>query len=203
MRPNEISDESIRRYIEAAYKKQYKVKYAVKRIAGREEFKPNYTAAPKTFGVKRVGERMKAILLKHIREDTQNPSLEYAGLKKFPSSAVTVEYPPGSLAKHSLPKGSEVRIKFDKELLRRESLEPEKYDGIDDVISLFVHGYTAKNTVSGQWHGKRVKSLRHRPPADDTSFYPNGNFIENAIAEFNKEFSGYAVARIIDKEYEL
>lgn len=46
--------------------------------------------------------------------------------------------------------------------LHRDSLYPEKYSGIDNIAALLNAGYTARKSVSGLWHGRRIRSLAHR-----------------------------------------
>ena len=197
-----LPDEDIRSAIEHAYHTQWLVKRRVDNYGNGRKFVPQFTNAPRTFGVKRVGERMKAILLKHIRMGTVS-SNGRSGLSDFPAAGIVVEYPPNSIAKNVLPAGVEVKIYFDQSVLGRESLFPEKYGGIDNIVSLFIHGYDAKKQVAGTWRGKRVASLAHRPSANNIAFYPNGNFMKNAIEEFNREFRGYAKAHINDSEYDI
>lgn len=47
--------------------------------------------------------------------------------------------------------------------LHRDSLVPEKYGGVDNIIALFNNGYSAGNTVYGIWHGEQIASLPTRP----------------------------------------
>lgn len=75
--------------------------------------------------------------------------------------------------------------------LHRESLAPDKYDGVDNIAVLLNYGYGARHSVYGVWigHGSpRIQSLQSRCGA---------YFIESAVANFMQEYaSGYGVSRI-------
>lgn len=67
--------------------------------------------------------------------------------------------------------------------LHRESLAPDKYDGVDNIAALLNSGYSAGHTVYGVWrgHGEEERySLVSRSGA---------HFIENAIRNY---MDGYA-----------
>lgn len=83
-----------------------------------------------------------------------------------------------------------VELNFRPEALERESLDPEKYpEGVDNIIRLFSHGYTAHGDVVGMWHGHEQWNLRHRN-ADP--------FMQNAVDEFNALHGGAGVAELRD-----
>lgn len=135
-------------------------------------------------------EEMKEILFKHITADTQTDGRK--GLANFPKDAIIVEKP----VKLNSNGGIDylINISFDSDALRRQSLNPTLYpEGITDIISLFVHGYNAKGSVVGSWHGESgVWSVRHRDPND---------FMARAVAEFNdaNRQSGFVTAALRDK----
>lgn len=83
-------------------------------------------------------------------------------------------------------------INFQSVWLSRESLEPERYGGIDNIIVLFEKGYTAKGQVFGEWHGEMVKSLTHRDGL---------GFIENAVSDFNARYASLGVVATVQGEY--
>lgn len=81
-----------------------------------------------------------------------------------------------------------VELNFRPEALERESLDPEKYpEGVDNIIRLFSHGYTAHGDVVGMWHGHEQWNLRHRN-ADP--------FMQNAVDEFNALHGGAKIADV-------
>lgn len=49
--------------------------------------------------------------------------------------------------------------------LWRPSVAPEKYDGIDNILELLNRGYTARKSIKGMWHGRKIKTLRKRAGA--------------------------------------
>lgn len=133
-------------------------------------------------------EEMRDVLLKHITADTQTDRRH--GLADFPKNAIIIGKP--------MPVGNtgnfRIDISFDSESLRRQSLNPDAYpEGIADIISLFVHGYDAKGSVIGSWHGMDgTWSLRHRDAND---------FMTRAVNEFNESNSGdsFVTAVLTDK----
>lgn len=81
-----------------------------------------------------------------------------------------------------------VELNFRPEALERESLDPEKYPkGVDNIIRLISHGYTAHGDVVGMWHEHEQWNLRHRN-ADP--------FMQNAVDEFNALHGGSGVAEL-------
>ena len=96
--------------------------------------------------------------------------------------------------------------------LHRESLLPEEYDGIDNIVALFNNGYSANNYVYGWWDGHApsggaVGELRNAGWTD--SVYtrsrkerPALNFIQQAVAEFNATYGAeYSVTATASDEY--
>lgn len=97
--------------------------------------------------------------------------------------------------KHSLPKRTgisreniyyySVDISFmgDK---HRDSLEPDRFGGIDNIVALLNAGYKDKGSrrtnanVSGEWHGKQITGLRRRSGA---------NFLEDAVRRYTDEYA--------------
>jgi hypothetical protein len=194
-----ISDNEILEYIARAYHVQKDVRNAIEELkhkgeASRRQFVPQY-ADYKNYlrNIKKANQainKMADILYKHIISDTESVDGKRHGLINFPRSAIITE----PIDWHYYNESRKIKylgkVCFDREMLRRESLVPNKYDGIDDIIELFVKGYDAHGAVQGNWHGEETWSLRHRPDADDSSFYRNGNFMQNAVDEFNSIYGG-------------
>lgn len=70
--------------------------------------------------------------------------------------------------------------------LTRESLQPEKYGGVRNIIAIFNNGYPvdmsrseAISHVSGYWHGKETVALEYRP-----GLY----FLQDAVNDFNLNY---------------
>lgn len=133
-------------------------------------------------------EEMKEVLFRHLTADTQTDGRR--GLADFPKDAIIIGKPVaiGNTGDYRID------ISFDADSLRRQSLSPDAYpEGITDIISLFVHGYNAKGSVVGSWHGEdNVWSLRHRDSND---------FMARAVEEFNgnNNGDGFVQAILMDK----
>lgn len=82
--------------------------------------------------------------------------------------------------------------------LHRDSIAPDRYDGIDNIAALLNNGYTAGNAVYGIWrghhNGQKIASLTERDGA---------HFIESAIRNYMTNFaSKYGVVEIeVDDVY--
>lgn len=70
--------------------------------------------------------------------------------------------------------------------LSRESLQPERYGGVRNIIAIFNNGYPsdpsrseAISYVSGYWHGKETQALEYRP-----GLY----FLQSAVNDFNLNY---------------
>lgn len=70
--------------------------------------------------------------------------------------------------------------------LTRESLQPEKYGGVRNIIAIFNNGYPsdmgrseAISHVVGYWHGKETAALEFRP-----GLY----FLQDAVNDFNLNY---------------
>lgn len=133
-------------------------------------------------------EEMKEVLFRHLTADTQTDGRR--GLADFPKDAIIIGKPVaiGNTGDYRID------ISFDADSLRRQSLSPDAYpEGITDIISLFVHGYNAKGSVVGSWHGEdNVWSLRHRDSND---------FMARAVEEFNDNNNrdGFVQAILMDQ----
>lgn len=75
-----------------------------------------------------------------------------------------------------------INISFDGDKFR-ESLVPDKYGGVDNIVALLNSGYSAGHTVYGVWNGhtdNKIPSLAERGGA---------HFIEQAVAEFMSSYA--------------
>lgn len=81
--------------------------------------------------------------------------------------------------------------------LYRESIVPEQYGGIDNIIALLNNGYTASHSVYGRWNsiGEEIYSIARRGGA---------HFINEAIRAFyNKYKTKYNLVNVEkDSKYE-
>lgn len=65
--------------------------------------------------------------------------------------------------------------------LYRDSLAPEKYGGVENIIALFNNGYVAGSPVHGEWHGHYVSSKTIRPSL---------MFMQQAVDAFIGQYGG-------------
>ena len=84
-----------------------------------------------------------------------------------------------------------INVQFDEAALRRPSLLGGD-EQINDIVSLFVHGYHASHSVSGEWHGRHTVSLTWRE---------YNHFMQDAVEEFNSKHSRNAIARLAPDYY--
>lgn len=82
--------------------------------------------------------------------------------------------------------------------LHRDSLAPDKYDGVENIAALLNNGYAAGNTIYGIWSGhnnnQRIASLAVRDGA---------HFIESTVRNYMANYaSDYGVVDIeVDEIY--
>jgi len=70
-----------------------------------------------------------------------------------------------------------ISISISSNALHRDSLWQEGYpNGVDNIVPLFEKGWSANNSVYGEWHGKNIKSRVFSPP---------NNFMQQAVDVFN------------------
>jgi hypothetical protein len=167
------------------------------RMTRKREFIPKYWDKNAVFRtikqMYRAAQDMADILYKHIITDTvttgtdaNGDTYQRVGLSKFNRDDIHVHHPV------NIGNGEyRCNISISESALHRDSLVPNN-DGIDDIISLFVHGYTnAKRSVHGEWHGMEIWTPRNREA--------NPAFLQNAIDEFNQKYKEKAVATLKDE----
>lgn len=79
---------------------------------------------------------------------------------------------------------------------KRPSVQPEKYDGVHNIVALFNTGYSANGRVFGHWESvdKDIWTLQHREGL---------RFIQQAIDRFNSTYAKeYNVTVFLSSEYE-
>lgn len=111
---------------------------------------------------------------------------------------------------YEMPDGSSVIYIYFEDELHRDSLYPEGYDGVQNIIALLNNGYHAKDYVYGSWEG-------HSPTGEskldgrsiDTSAYIRSRkdreglqFIQQAISDFNGNYGAdYNVTAVASDDY--
>jgi len=127
-----------------------------------------------------LGEKCKRILFKHISRLIKSITLD----------DIIVGEPTKD------KNGYIISISFKASALHRDSLYEDGYpEGLDNIVLLFAHGFTARDYAYGlwlrpSWDGGRyvsARSVKSRAP---------DNFLNDAVEEFNKTAVGFAVARL-------
>lgn len=80
-----------------------------------------------------------------------------------------------------------INIGLDDGSFHRESLNPDVWSGIDNIILLINYGYEYKpnrEKVRGMWHGAYIQALLQRSPTF---------FLEGAIESFNSMYAKWNV----------
>ncbi len=150
----------------------------------------------------------KALLKKHTR-DAARDTLQEAAEKMISilrATAASFDLP-ASVQQHfeSLhvsapregPDGTySVEIYFTDDL-HRDSLEPENYGGVNNVVALLNNGYDehpAMEHVWGYWHGVHIHGLTQRTGL---------RFIQQAVHEFNSVYGAkYGVTAVAGEDYD-
>ena len=109
-----------------------------------------------------------------------------------------------SLRRGRLQKGPDgsrsIEINFGDDL-SRESLQPQTYGGVNNIIAIFNNGYpsdagrsAAISHVTGVWHGVEIHALGYRPGL---------HFMQQAVADFNAAYGAqYGVTVELAEVYE-
>ena len=95
-----------------------------------------------------------------------------------------------------MPDGSAVIYVYFKDDLHRDSLQPDKWDGVENIIAVLNNGYDKHENMGkvwGVWHGARVHALTERTGL---------RFIQQAIMDFNGNYgSEYNVTAEAGSDY--
>lgn len=134
--------------------------------------------------ITKYGEMMKNILYKYVHNVISSISLD----------DIIVE--PPTLDGLGYTK---VKISFREESLKRDSLYPEKYDGLQNVVLAFTRGWHTQKIPYGVWtyNGKNVTKSSIFGIQDRE---PNA-FLQNAVMEFNNGSPATVFAKL-EAEYE-
>lgn len=92
--------------------------------------------------------------------------------------------------------GYEVPLFFSGDM-HRDSLQPDKYEGVDNIITIFNNGYHAGGYVYGVWKGHGPDRIRSKKDRDAL------RFIQQAIMDFNNNYgSKYNVTAVAGDAYD-
>ena len=105
--------------------------------------------------------------------------------------------------------GSVIYVYFGDDL-RRDSLYPEGYDGVYNIVALLNNGYHARDYVYGSWdgHSPRGESVLDGRSTDTSAYIRSRkdreglDFIGQAIRDFNASCSAqYGVTAVAGEDY--
>lgn len=174
-----------------------KLKQYANSPAGKKKIKEVYGIdyEPKKQNIRKEilkkAEEMRKILYKHIKIVQESDDETRERMKSFKLEDIIIGKP------QEKNREWQVRLYFNKDALKRESLYDEEYpEGAYDIILLLTKGYHADNYVYGwydtglsygmQW--ERIRSLKDRDPDP---------FLANAVNEFNEKNASNAKAELV------
>lgn len=138
-----------------------------------------------------------------LRSTAQSYGLPASVMKHFDSLDCSGVY--------EMPDGSSVVYVYFMDDLHRDSLSPEGYDGVRNIVALLNNGYHAKNYVYGYWEGHSpTGESRFDGRSIDTSAYIRSRkdreglqFIQQAINDFNGNYgSDFNVTAVASDDYQ-
>lgn len=83
-----------------------------------------------------------------------------------------------------------VGLSFDAQSVKRPSLAPDLYDGVENIVVHLTHGWSARRNIRGYWESAGMTVWSRRK-------FDGNDFMQRAIDEFNSLKLG--VAEIDDK----
>lgn len=138
-----------------------------------------------------------------LRSTAQSYGLPASVMKHFDSLDYSRVY--------EMPDGTSVIYVYFVDDLHRDSLQPEGYDGIRNIVALLNNGYHAKNYVYGYWEGHSpAGESRFDGRSIDTSAYIRSRkdreglqFIQQAINDFNGNYGAdFNVTAVAGDDYQ-
>ncbi len=98
---------------------------------------------------------------------------------------------------HEMPDGSRTIYVYFADDLHRDSLQPDRYGGVDNIIAVLNNGYDEHENMAkvwGVWHGMRIHALTERTGL---------HFIQRAVDDFNGNYgSEYRVVAKAEDIYQ-
>lgn len=144
-----------------------------------------------------------AKLIEVLQNTAQSYALPASVLRHFESLTCSTPF--------QMPDGSTIIYLYFGDDLHRDSLCPETYDGVRNIVALLNNGYHAKNYVYGTWDNHTPSGeARFDGRSTDTSAYIRSRkdreglrFIQQAIQDFNGNYGTYYnVTAITGDEYQ-
>lgn len=150
---------------------------------------PHVTATGRTYGGGKIMTDRQMIfaakkLIEIVRSTAASSGLPNSVMEHIESLDYTMPF--------ELPDGSKGIQIYISDNPKRESLYPQKYAGVDNIVAIFNNGYTAGDFVYGKWHGNSVRSLDKR----QGSF-----FMQKAVDQFLAAYSEFDVSVDLSTEY--
>lgn len=111
---------------------------------------------------------------------------------------------------YRMPDGSSVIYVYFEDDLHRNSLCPEDYNGVDNIIALLNNGYHAKNYVYGSWDGHHSvgESVLDGRSIGSSAYIRSRkdreglHFIQQAIQDFNGNYgTDFSVTAVAGDDY--
>lgn len=123
-----------------------------------------------------------------LRSTAQSYGLPASVMRHFDSLACSRIY--------EMPDGSSIIYIYFEDDLHRDSLYPEGYDGVQNIIALLNNGYHAKDYVYGRWagHSPAGGSKLDGGSADASAYIRSRKdreglrFIQQAVKDFNGNY---------------
>ena len=138
-----------------------------------------------------------------LRSTAQSYGLPASVMKHFDSLDCSRVY--------EMPDGTSVIYVYFMDDLHRNSLQPEGYNGVHNIVALLNNGYHAKNYVYGYWEGHSpTGESRFDGRSIDTSAYIRSRkdreglqFIQQAINDFNGNYGAdFNVTAVAGDDYQ-
>jgi len=110
----------------------------------------------------------------------------------------------------TMPDGTSVIYLYFEDDMHRDSLYPEGYDGVRNIVALLNNGYHAANYVYGHWdnHSTAGGSVFDGRSIDSSTYIRSRkdreglHFIQQAVADFNGSYgSEYNATAVAGSEY--
>lgn len=128
-------------------------------------------------------------LIKVLQDTARSHSLPSSVMEHFDKLECSKIY--------EMPDGSSVIYVYFGDDLHRDSLMPQKYGGVDNIVALINNGYDEHpnmEKVWGEWHDVRIHALSKRTGL---------HFIQQAIQDFNGNYGAdYNVTAVAGDDYE-
>ena len=129
-----------------------------------------------------------AKMIQVLRSTAQSYALPASVMSHFDSLDASASF--------KMPDGSATIFIYFGGELHRDSLAPQDYSGIDNVVALINNGYGDHPNMAkvwGEWHGMRIHGLTQRTGL---------HFIQQAVQNFNGNYgSDYNVTAVAGDNY--